>query len=229
MFPKCLSPYWCLRVKHLSLTRTGRLMLTANCRAWNVRQLVCVHISVHFVGCSFNPDGLGQSWLCIQENINMANFQENVPSFFLWFKQWDLVIHAITCLFSSLFLQVWDYVNGVVTSIGVGHCSEIKRLRICPHQKYIISVSKDGAIFRWKYPSNCSLWRFKIAALIWSFCRYIAEDMLLWKGITVLQGKKERVKQTFFPSLWQFTPASFLRVVFISFSVIARQKITYKL
>ncbi|XP_030842134.1 cilia- and flagella-associated protein 52 [Strongylocentrotus purpuratus] len=54
-------------------------------------------------------------------------------------------------------IKVWDYVNGVVTSIGVGHCSEIKRLRICPHQKYIISVSKDGAIFRWKYPSNCSL------------------------------------------------------------------------
>nr|XP_054762828.1 cilia- and flagella-associated protein 52-like [Lytechinus pictus] len=49
-------------------------------------------------------------------------------------------------------IRVWDFNEGVVTKIGTGHCSEITRLRICPNQKFIVSVSKDGAIFRWKYP-----------------------------------------------------------------------------
>ncbi|XP_042311141.1 cilia- and flagella-associated protein 52 isoform X2 [Sceloporus undulatus] len=49
-------------------------------------------------------------------------------------------------------VKVWDYNEGEVTFVGVGHSGSITRLKICPNNKYIVSVSADGAILRWKYP-----------------------------------------------------------------------------
>ncbi|XP_068118492.1 cilia- and flagella-associated protein 52 [Hyperolius riggenbachi] len=49
-------------------------------------------------------------------------------------------------------VKVWDYNEGEVTQVGSGHSGSISRIRICPLSKYIISVSSDGAILRWKYP-----------------------------------------------------------------------------
>ncbi|XP_069606735.1 cilia- and flagella-associated protein 52 [Ranitomeya imitator] len=49
-------------------------------------------------------------------------------------------------------VKVWDYNEGEVTQVGIGHSGSISRLKICPLSKYIISVSTDGAILRWKYP-----------------------------------------------------------------------------
>lgn len=50
-------------------------------------------------------------------------------------------------------VKLWDYNEGVVTHVGVGHSGNITRLKICPANKYIVSVSADGAILIWKYPS----------------------------------------------------------------------------
>ncbi|XP_023601107.1 cilia- and flagella-associated protein 52 [Myotis lucifugus] len=49
-------------------------------------------------------------------------------------------------------VKVWDYNEGEVTHVGVGHSGTITRLRISPGNQYIISVSADGAILRWKCP-----------------------------------------------------------------------------
>nr|XP_009672125.1 PREDICTED: WD repeat-containing protein 16 isoform X2 [Struthio camelus australis] len=49
-------------------------------------------------------------------------------------------------------VKMWDYNEGEVTHVGVGHSGSITRLKICPGNKYIVSVSADGAILRWKYP-----------------------------------------------------------------------------
>ncbi|XP_061477831.1 cilia- and flagella-associated protein 52 isoform X2 [Rhineura floridana] len=49
-------------------------------------------------------------------------------------------------------VKVWDYNEGEVTYVGVGHSGSITRLKICPNNKFIVSVSADGAILRWKYP-----------------------------------------------------------------------------
>ncbi|XP_029456180.1 cilia- and flagella-associated protein 52 [Rhinatrema bivittatum] len=49
-------------------------------------------------------------------------------------------------------VKVWDYNEGEVTHVGIGHSGNISSIRICPSIKYIISVSSDGAILRWKYP-----------------------------------------------------------------------------
>lgn len=51
-------------------------------------------------------------------------------------------------------IKVWNYTEGKVTSIGKGHSGFINRLRVCPRQKLIVSVSKDGAIICWKFPEN---------------------------------------------------------------------------
>ncbi|KAH1183141.1 cilia- and flagella-associated protein 52 [Mauremys mutica] len=51
-------------------------------------------------------------------------------------------------------VKVWDYNEGEVTHVGMGHSGSITRLRICPGNKYIVSVSADGAILRWKYPHS---------------------------------------------------------------------------
>ncbi|XP_029872159.1 cilia- and flagella-associated protein 52 [Aquila chrysaetos chrysaetos] len=49
-------------------------------------------------------------------------------------------------------VKLWDYNEGAVTHVGVGHSGNITRLKVCPGNKYIVSVSADGAILLWKYP-----------------------------------------------------------------------------
>uniref|UniRef100_A0A8C0EGU5 Cilia- and flagella-associated protein 52 n=1 Tax=Bubo bubo TaxID=30461 RepID=A0A8C0EGU5_BUBBB len=51
-------------------------------------------------------------------------------------------------------VKLWDYNEGAVTHVGVGHSGNISRLKICPGNKYIVSVSADGAILLWKYPDS---------------------------------------------------------------------------
>ncbi|KAM6297486.1 cilia- and flagella-associated protein 52 [Aegotheles albertisi] len=50
-------------------------------------------------------------------------------------------------------VKVWNYNEGAVTHVGVGHSGNITRLKISPGSKYIVSVSADGAILIWKYPT----------------------------------------------------------------------------
>ncbi|XP_075296976.1 cilia- and flagella-associated protein 52 isoform X1 [Opisthocomus hoazin] len=50
-------------------------------------------------------------------------------------------------------VKLWDYNEGTVTHVGVGHSGNITRLKICPGKKYIVSVSAGGAILVWKYPA----------------------------------------------------------------------------
>ncbi|KAM9296141.1 cilia- and flagella-associated protein 52 [Gastrophryne carolinensis] len=49
-------------------------------------------------------------------------------------------------------VKVWDYNEGEVTRVGIGHSATITRVTICPLTRFIISVSSDGAILRWKFP-----------------------------------------------------------------------------
>ncbi|NXS58914.1 CFA52 protein, partial [Brachypteracias leptosomus] len=51
-------------------------------------------------------------------------------------------------------VKLWDYNEGAVTHVGVGHSGNITRLKICPGNKYIVSVSADGAILLWSYPGG---------------------------------------------------------------------------
>ena len=39
-----------------------------------------------------------------------------------------------------------------MTHIGAGHSGQITGVRISPDGQYIVSVSDDGAIMRWKFP-----------------------------------------------------------------------------
>lgn len=55
--------------------------------------------------------------------------------------------------FLSLF-QLWKYEQGEVTHIGRGHSAPITAICISPNESCIISVSADGAILCWKFPSR---------------------------------------------------------------------------
>jgi WD40 repeat protein len=39
-----------------------------------------------------------------------------------------------------------------VIFIGVGHSADITKVKISPDHRHVISVSSDGAIFRWVFP-----------------------------------------------------------------------------
>lgn len=56
----------------------------------------------------------------------------------------------------SLPHQVWRYNEGAVTHIGIGHSAEVTKVKISPNGQHILSVSVDGAILRWKFPSHLS-------------------------------------------------------------------------
>jgi len=49
-------------------------------------------------------------------------------------------------------IKLWKYDEGVPTHIGVGHSAPITRVKIAYNKEYIVSASKDGAIWKWKFP-----------------------------------------------------------------------------
>eukprot|EP01147_Barroeca_monosierra_P004885 gene4883-6899_t len=49
-------------------------------------------------------------------------------------------------------LKVVTYDEGETLYVGQGHSGDITRVAICPNQKYIISVTNTGSIFRWRFP-----------------------------------------------------------------------------
>uniref|UniRef100_A0A8C4GF86 Cilia- and flagella-associated protein 52 n=1 Tax=Dicentrarchus labrax TaxID=13489 RepID=A0A8C4GF86_DICLA len=53
-------------------------------------------------------------------------------------------------------VKVWDYMEGVVTHIGIAHGGSITSIRLCSNNKTLISTSADGAILRWKFPHPLS-------------------------------------------------------------------------
>lgn len=55
---------------------------------------------------------------------------------------------------SDKLVKVWRYNEGEVLAVGTGHGSEIKKVKICPNNRKIVSVGDDGSILRWRLPSS---------------------------------------------------------------------------
>ncbi len=62
--------------------------------------------------------------------------------------------------------QVWKYNEGEVLAIGFGHGGEVKRAKICPNNRTIVSVGDDGSILRWKLPRVQKKQRVERVALL---------------------------------------------------------------
>ncbi|RKP20142.1 WD40 repeat-like protein [Rozella allomycis CSF55] len=56
------------------------------------------------------------------------------------------------CGGSDKSVKIYRYEEGDIVYEGLGHSSEITKLRISPDQQRIVSVGSDGAIFTWKFP-----------------------------------------------------------------------------
>ncbi|KAL7749699.1 hypothetical protein RI367_004927 [Sorochytrium milnesiophthora] len=52
---------------------------------------------------------------------------------------------------SDKLIKVYLYEEGTVIHLGVGHSTDIAKVKISPDQRHIVSVSMDGAIFRWDF------------------------------------------------------------------------------
>uniref|UniRef100_A0A3Q3W524 Cilia- and flagella-associated protein 52 n=1 Tax=Mola mola TaxID=94237 RepID=A0A3Q3W524_MOLML len=53
-------------------------------------------------------------------------------------------------------LKVWDYMEGVVTHLGMVHGGSITSIKLCCNNSTLISTSADGAIVRWRFPHPSS-------------------------------------------------------------------------
>ncbi|XP_013860293.1 cilia- and flagella-associated protein 52 [Austrofundulus limnaeus] len=49
-------------------------------------------------------------------------------------------------------VKVWDYMGGEVTHVGIAHGSSITSMKICAHNRILVSASADGGIMRWAFP-----------------------------------------------------------------------------
>ncbi|XP_047434810.1 cilia- and flagella-associated protein 52 isoform X2 [Mugil cephalus] len=49
-------------------------------------------------------------------------------------------------------VKVWDYMEGVVTHVGIAHGASISSIKVCSNNRTLVSTSADGAILRWKFP-----------------------------------------------------------------------------
>ncbi|XP_008276703.1 cilia- and flagella-associated protein 52 [Stegastes partitus] len=53
-------------------------------------------------------------------------------------------------------VRVWDYMEGVVTHVGIAHGGTITSVKICDNNSTLLSTSADGAVLRWKFPHPLS-------------------------------------------------------------------------
>jgi len=51
-------------------------------------------------------------------------------------------------------IKLWNYKDGTVSHVGIGHSGNVLRVRVCPNLQYIVSVSQDGAVLIWKFPEE---------------------------------------------------------------------------
>ncbi|GLG99654.1 Transcription initiation factor TFIID subunit 5 [Gryllus bimaculatus] len=49
-------------------------------------------------------------------------------------------------------VKLWKYNEGCLSHVGVGHAGAITAAKFSPDDRYIVSVSSDGGIFKWKCP-----------------------------------------------------------------------------
>jgi len=50
-------------------------------------------------------------------------------------------------------VKLWKYEKGEVTHIGLGHSAPITGIAISPDETFIVSVSSDGAMMMWTFPT----------------------------------------------------------------------------
>ncbi|KAJ3019711.1 Cilia- and flagella-associated protein 52 [Thoreauomyces humboldtii] len=55
---------------------------------------------------------------------------------------------------SDKLVKIYLYEEGSVAFVGVGHSTDITKVKISPDQKHIVTVSADGAIFTWAFDPN---------------------------------------------------------------------------
>ncbi|XP_055762941.1 cilia- and flagella-associated protein 52 [Salvelinus fontinalis] len=63
--------------------------------------------------------------------------------------------HFVTCGDEKL-VKLWDYSEGEVTHVGVGHSGSITSVTISSNNRSMVSTSADGAVLRWRYPHPSS-------------------------------------------------------------------------
>lgn len=52
---------------------------------------------------------------------------------------------------SDKLVKVYRYEEGDVAFVGIGHSSDITKVRISPDGKHIVSVSQDAAVLTWQF------------------------------------------------------------------------------
>ena len=45
--------------------------------------------------------------------------------------------------------QVYKYEEGDIAAVGIGHSSDVTKVRVAPNGQYMVSVSAEGAIMSW--------------------------------------------------------------------------------
>jgi WD40 repeat protein len=55
---------------------------------------------------------------------------------------------------SDMMVKVYRYEEGDLVYAGIGHSTDINKIKISPDQKKLVSVSSEGAIFVWNFPEE---------------------------------------------------------------------------
>ncbi|ORZ35673.1 quinon protein alcohol dehydrogenase-like superfamily [Catenaria anguillulae PL171] len=58
---------------------------------------------------------------------------------------------------SDKLVKVYRYEEGDVTHVGVGHSTDVLKLKISPDGKTIVSVSSDGSVMQWEWPKDAAI------------------------------------------------------------------------
>ncbi|KAI8814379.1 quinon protein alcohol dehydrogenase-like superfamily [Cladochytrium replicatum] len=58
---------------------------------------------------------------------------------------------------SDKLVKVYRYEEGDVVFVGIAHSTDIMKVKISPDQRHIVSVSAEGAVFRWRFPVEHSV------------------------------------------------------------------------
>ncbi|ELU13570.1 hypothetical protein CAPTEDRAFT_218269 [Capitella teleta] len=155
------------QITHIHIRKNDSECITSSrdgtCITWDLLTLVRIHmvrVNTLFMNVCFHPDEFQfitsgtDRRITFWEKYDASKIRELEGSKSGSVNSMDILEngqHFVSAGDDKL-VKVWLYDEGNCTHIGVGHSAQIVGVKVAPNNRFIISISSDGAILKWKFP-----------------------------------------------------------------------------
>jgi WD40 repeat protein len=155
------------QITHIHIRKNDSECITSSrdgtCITWDLVTLARIHmvrVNTLFMNVCFHPDEFQfitsgtDRRITFWEKYDASKIRELEGSKSGSVNSMDIVQNGqyFVSAGDDKLVKVWLYDEGNCTHIGVGHSAQIVGVKVAPNNQFIISISSDGAILKWRFP-----------------------------------------------------------------------------